>query len=180
MVEEFRASRRKMKHYLILILVTILVLTSGVLVACGQNQKEAELKSKRDILAYTDEVMPLGEYYLETVQIVVSKEIASLDSDFQAKWFKEWGAYIELLKLNLESLSPPPEAATFHRIALDSFDKAILGLSELATVHEMAATSYDHPKWEQLSRGYDLIKESLKIWEEASKEMDKLIQVLNE
>ena len=178
MVKEFGTGRR-MRRYLIPILV-ILVLISGVLVGCGQNQQEAELKSKRDILAYTDEVMPLGEYYLEAIRIAVSKEIASLDSDFQAKWFRKWESYMESLKINLESLSPPPEAATFHRLASDSFDKAILGLSELATIHQAVATPYDHPKSEQLKRGYDLVKKSLTIWEQASQEMDKLIEGLKE
>lgn len=192
-----------MKRYLIPIITIMLVLASVLLMGCGQkSHTTAEIE---DILAYLDDVTPLGTEYLEAL-------IAVLDSDkatYRAIQSRNEQAFFEALTneldiqnkalnlvnsdiLFLESLTPPAEAQTLHSLMIESLQTAQPGLIKLshgnAIIYEKlyarlfsSSPSQEYPHTsEEMRQGRQLIYEALSIWGQVDAEMDNLLQVLEQ
>ena len=160
-----------MKRYLIPILIAILLLTSITSVGCS---------SKKAIREYLNEVLPLCEYYTRTMELVSGKGMSEISVEAQAEWLARWRTYLVMLKANIEAIDPPEQADYFHWSALDSIDKAIVGVSELADAYEEAAASYsDKPDLEKFRSGSIDIDAALMLWRRATTELDKLVEMVN-
>lgn len=161
----------EMKRYLIPILLAILVLTSVTSVGCS---------SKNAIREYLNDVIPLCEDYTRTMELVSGKGMSDISVEAQAQWLERWRSYLVLLKANIESIERPEHADYFHWLAVDSIDKAIVGVWKLADAYKEAAVSYsDKPDLEKFRSGSIDVDAALMLWRRATTELDKLVEMVN-
>ena len=162
---------RAIQRCLIPIPTAILVLTSITSIGCS---------SRNAIREYVNEVLPLCEDYTRTMELVSGKGMSEISVEVQAEWLARWRSYLVLLKANIEDIDPPEQADNFHWSALDSIDKAIVGVSKLADAYGEAAASYsDKPDLEKFRSGSIDIGAALILWRRATTELDKLVEMVN-
>ena len=187
-----------MSRYLIPILLVVLVLLSGLPIGC-QKQPQEDLES---LLGYLDEVDPIMGEYLQMMLSVTKSDKAIID----AVEYGDMGEIVEAITahknnvnhalqcvdsglLILEGLRPPIEAQDFHRLMIESLEKAQDGLLRwfyaVGVLYEVVCTrSMDMSTAPSVSedekKARQLLREAQEIWTEVQKEFDDLIQILEE
>ncbi len=195
-----------MKRYLILI-VAILVLASGIVVGCGQSQKQQDIL----LLDYLGKTDPLGHEYLDAMSTVMGSYPTSQDIldrmdvhnvrelayefqdalSYEKKVTKEALDTVNSALSFLENTSPPPEATTSHSLMIESLRTARYGFLKLShfssfryeyfySALNSSVPTEEYSPWanEELAQGLQLLDEALRTWGEATVERNNLLQPL--
>jgi hypothetical protein len=182
------------------VLLIILVLASGLVVGCGQSQKQ------RDILDYLDKTIPLQTEYLEAIVAVME---AYKQDERESIWkSRDVNRLLEVLanekkaanqtleKVNyalsfLETTPPPREAKTLHTLwtrALQTARDGLLKLLHSSGIRYEYLYSVLNPSVpkkelppgasEELTQGLHLMGEAVRMLGEAQVEVDNLMKLI--
>ena len=173
-----------MKRYLILILATILMVTLGLWVGCGQKQSTVELK------AYLNEASPIMQRHVETTETGNQANrtfLAAVSSGNQAEVIKALTNYVDTLDwvlgrtdsvlLDFKKLTPPPEARTFHSLMIEGLIKEQAGLGDMLSYYS-SVLRYGFCDDKTLNNANTLMLEAQKIWLQAQYELQDLMEKL--
>ena len=175
-----------MKQYFILILATILVLTSGLAISCGQKQSTAELE------AYFEESLPLMKQHVETTETGNKANrafITAFSSGNEAEVIKALITYVDTLEwalgrtdsvlLDFKKLTLPPEARTYHSLTIESLIKEQAGLGNMLSYYS-SVLHYGFGDDEILDRANQQFLEAQKLNLEAQYELQDLMQKIGQ
>ena len=171
-----------MKQYLMPILVIILMLTSGLVIGCGQKQSSAELQ------AYVEEALPIMKQHTETTETTNQANWAFLKafaSGSQKEVLNALTAYRDTLDwalnrvdnelLDYKKLMPPPEARELHSLMIDGLLKEQAGLTKQLSYYS-SVLRYGFGDDKELDDGNELLFEANKIWLQAQYEFQDLLE----
>lgn len=164
------------------ILVIILMLTSGLVIGCGQKQSSAELQ------AYVEEALPIMKRHTETTETTNQANRASLKafaSGSQKEVLKALTAYRDTLDgalnrvdselLDFKKLIPPPEVRTFHSLMIEGLTKEQAGLTKQLSYYS-SVLRYGFGDDKELDEGNALLLEAQRLWLQAQYELQDLIR----
>ncbi len=175
-----------MKQLFILILATILVLTSGLAISCGQKQSTAELE------AYFEESRPLMKQHVETTENTNQANrafLTAVSSGNEMEVIKALTTYVDTLEwalsrtdsvlLNFKKLTPPPEARTYHSLTIESLIKEQAGLGNMLSYYS-SVLHYGFGDDEILDRANQQFLEAQKLNLEAQYELQDLMEKIGQ
>lgn len=199
MAEEFRASRRKMKRYLIPIVI-MLVLASGIVGCSQESSRKDEIE---ECVSYLEEIFPLGKEYLEELVDVLDADAAvlrAIESRNEQEFLEALiiGKDVHNKALNLvnsdisflESITPPTKAHTLHNLMIESRLTARTGLIKLSygttimydKLYSLLFPSDPKKEYpstaEEMRQGRQLIGEALATYDQVIVEIDNLYEIL--
>jgi len=170
-----------MKQHLLAILA-IFVLTSGLVVGCGQKQSTTELRS------YIEQGLPIMGRHTETTESTNQANRALLEAlgrGSQKEVLKALTTYRDMLEwalirvdselLDFKALTPPPQARDFHTLMIDGLLKEQTGLTKLLSYYS-SVLRYGFGDDKELEDGNRLLLEAQKSWLRAKYEMQDLMQ----
>lgn len=183
-----------MKRYLI-VLLAILVLTSGVLVACAQKSETPASPTPEQITAtqlksYCQEALPIMKRHTETTETTNQANrsfLKAFASGDQKEVLKALTVYRDTLDwalnrvddelLDYKKLMPPPEARQLRSLMIEGLLKEQAGLTKVLSYYS-SVLSYGFGYDKELNDGDALLLEAQKIWLQAQYELQDLMQKL--
>ena len=160
------------------------MLTSGLVIGCGQKQSSAELQ------AYVEEALPIMKRHTETTETTNQANRAFLEAyasgDLQKitealtdyKNTLEWAVNrVDSTLLDFKKLIPPAEARAFHSLMIDGLTKEQAALGDTLAYYS-SVLLYGFGDDKAIDNANTLMLEAQQIWLQAQYELQDLMQNL--